>query len=72
MSANREEVFQFLEELFGDVLRESGVTNMFGAPTYVQEEFEITKKESIELWKEWIETFTEKGEQNEFHYRCIR
>lgn len=42
---------------FLDVLRESGVTNMFGAAPYLMEEFDIEKKEAIEILSEWMRTF---------------
>ena len=44
-----QEVFEYL-----DRLRESGVTNMFGASPYVQEEFDITRKEARELLIKWM------------------
>ena len=36
---DKAEVFDYL-----DILRESGVTNMFGATPYIQEEFGVDKK----------------------------
>ena len=36
---DKEEVFEFL-----DNLRESGVTNMFGAGSYIKEAFDVTKQ----------------------------
>lgn len=43
---------------FLDELRESGVTNMFGAAPYLQEEFpELTKQEARAIVAEWMEKF---------------
>ena len=46
----KEEVFQYLE-----ALRESGVTNMWGAPAYLQEEFGFDKREAREWFFDWME-----------------
>tara|TARA_B100000780_G_C21117335_1_gene452175 strand:- start:2692 stop:2853 length:162 start_codon:yes stop_codon:yes gene_type:complete len=43
------EVFIFLEQL-----RDSGVTNMFGASPYIQEEFSLDKKTAKDLLIQWI------------------
>ena len=48
------EVFLYLEEL-----RESGVTNMFGAHQYVMEDFEISKALAIKLVKTWMDSYNE-------------
>ncbi len=42
-------VFIFLEQL-----RDSGVTNMFGASPYIQEEFSLDKKTAKDLLIQWI------------------
>lgn len=43
---------------FLDDLRESGVTNMFGAVPYLMEEFpELTKVEARKILAEWMGTF---------------
>ena len=55
MDEFKQEVFEYLDDL-----RESGITNMFGASSYVQEEFEIDKKESEKLLLEWMRTFSER------------
>jgi hypothetical protein len=44
-----EEVFEYLDEL-----RESGVTNMFGASPYIVEEFDVPMKEARELLMKWM------------------
>ena len=48
----RDEVFEYLEEL-----RESGETNMFGAHTYVMNDFEVSKFMAIKLVSAWMETY---------------
>ena len=42
--------------IYLDELRDSGVTNMFGAAPYLQEEFGLEKKEAKEILLEWIKT----------------
>lgn len=49
---NKEEVLDYLDDL-----RESGVTNMFGAAPYVASEFKITIDEARKYLTEWMETF---------------
>ena len=49
---NMEAAFDFL-----DMLRESGVTNMFGARPYLVEEFIISKTVAGVLLSLWMETF---------------
>lgn len=44
--------FEMLNEL-----RESGTMNMFGAPKWLQENFELSKAESREIVTAWMETF---------------
>lgn len=40
-----------------DELRESGITNMFGASPYLAEEFFLDEKESREIVSEWMRSF---------------
>ena len=49
----QEQYFQYL-----DKLRESGVTNMFGAGQYLQREFSLTEGSARLVLEEWMETFT--------------
>ena len=49
------EVFLYLEEL-----RESGITNMFGAHQYVMEDFEVSKAMAIKLVKTWMDNYNNK------------
>lgn len=45
--------------LYLDKLRESGVTNMFGAASYIQTHFpRVTKLEARAILKYWMSTFT--------------
>ena len=46
-----QEVFEYLDEL-----RESGVTNMFGASPYIVKEFDISRKEARELLMKWMKS----------------
>ena len=47
-----QEFFAYLDEL-----RESGVTNMFHAPAYLQREFGLTQRESFDVFGRWTEAF---------------
>ena len=40
-----------------DELRESGVTNMFGAGTYVEKRFEIDSVPAKKILMYWMQTF---------------
>lgn len=50
--ALKERMFEYL-----DNVRSSGITNMFGATTYVQAEFGLTKQEAKDVLVEWMQTF---------------
>ena len=45
-----------------DELRESGITNMFGARPYVEEEFSdlLDSKQAGKVLSYWMETFSER------------
>jgi len=47
--------FQFL-----DNLKESGITNMFGAAPYLEKAFDLDKKEAQKILIEWMEQYTDK------------
>lgn len=47
-----EEHLEFLDEL-----RESGKTNMYGAGTYLQDVYCMTRSESHAVLKYWMKTF---------------
>lgn len=49
------EYFEYLNEL-----RESGVTNMFGASPYLQNEFGLGRYEARDIVKQWMESFNER------------
>jgi hypothetical protein len=49
-----QEEFEYLAEL-----RLSGVTNMFGAAPYLQDEFGIDKHEAVNILKLWMSSFKE-------------
>ena len=49
------EVFEYL-----DALRESGITNMFGASPYIVRQFGCNKETARELLVKWMETFEER------------
>ena len=40
-----------------DQLRESGEVNMFGSAAYVQEEFELSRKDAQRVVEEWMRQF---------------
>lgn len=46
------EYYVYLEDL-----RQSGVTNMFGAAPYLQEEFGLSKKEAREILGNWMTNY---------------
>ncbi len=50
-----EEYYEFLDEL-----RESGVTNMFGAGQYLVDEFAIEDDEASDILIDWMHTFSER------------
>lgn len=43
-----------------DGLRESGVTNMFGARPYLQEEFGLDVKTAASILTDWMNTFAQR------------
>lgn len=48
----QQEVFEYLNEL-----RESGVTNMFGAGPYIENAYGVDRAEAANLLNAWIEQF---------------
>ena len=42
-------------------LRDSGVTNMFGAGAYLEREFGLSRYEAKDILLEWIESFKVKA-----------
>jgi len=47
--------FDYLEEL-----RQSGVTNMFGATPYLMEEFGLSKYEAKDVLLQWMKSYERK------------
>ena len=46
------EYFEYLE-----TLRKSGVTNMFGAGPYLQQEFGLTRQDARDILVKWMESY---------------
>lgn len=44
-----------------DNLRESGITTMFGAPCFLQEEFDLNQENTKSITVEWMRTFLERN-----------
>ena len=51
----KDEYFDFLVDI-----RDSGVTNMWGAGPYLEDEFNLTKQEAKDVLLAWIKSFEEK------------
>ena len=49
-----QEYFDYL-----NTLRESGVTNMMAAPAFLQEQFDVDRRESCAIFLRWTETFND-------------
>jgi len=49
------EMFEYLDDL-----RESGVTNMFGASPYLKDEFDLSYLDARNVLSEWMRTFSER------------
>jgi hypothetical protein len=52
MNIDKSEMFEYL-----DTLRETGVTNMFGASPYLQQAFGIDRREAKNILIEWMKTY---------------
>lgn len=48
------ECFDYLERL-----RQSGVTNMFGAAPYLQRRFDLSHKEAVNILSKWMKNYEE-------------
>ena len=46
---------------FLDSLRESGSINMFDAPKVLQEDFGLSRRESIDIFSAWVENFSKES-----------
>lgn len=51
------EQIQFLNDL-----RDSGIVNMFGAGSYIQEEFGVSKHDANRILNHWMGTYNERHE----------
>ena len=45
--------------VFLEVLRQSGVTNMFGATPYLREEFGLGRRDAIKILSSWMDNYDE-------------
>ena len=52
----QQDYFDYLVEL-----RDSGVTNMWGAGPYLEDEFDLSKSEAKEVLASWIKSFKEEA-----------
>ena len=52
MTLDKDEMFEYL-----DTLRDTGVTNMFGASPYLQQAFGIDRREAKNVLMEWMKTY---------------
>jgi len=57
MSEGRPDVVTDEHLTYLDELRKSGVVNMFGARTYIEDEFGIGSNEAGEILKYWMSSF---------------
>ena len=55
---DEQEVFEYL-----DGLRDSGVTNMFGAAPYIMKWFGCSKSEARTLLSKWMKTYAERHQE---------
>ena len=51
-SVDTEDYFSYLDDL-----RDSGVTNMFGAAPYLQQEFGLDRNEARDILRQWMDSF---------------
>ena len=55
MTIDKEEMFEYL-----NTLRETGVTNMFGASPYLQQAFGLERREAKNILTEWMQTYAQR------------
>lgn len=46
---------------FLNILRESGAVNMYGSTDYIIEEFNVSRKEAVQLLSLWMKNFNKEG-----------
>lgn len=56
----RPEIVTNLHLVYLDELRRSGVTNMFGAGSYLEDEFGLSRDEARTVLGYWMKTFAER------------
>ncbi len=56
----RPEIVEDDHLIYLDDLRESGVTNMFGAGAYLESEFPLSSKEASTVLQYWMQTFSDR------------
>lgn len=61
MSTDKSEIVTDEHLLFLDDLRESGVVNMYGASSYIQEKFGVNIKNAKIILTYWMKTFSERN-----------
>ena len=58
-----DDVTQDEVNMYLDMLRESGATNMYGAAVYIQAQFNIDRKTANKMLFEWMRTFADRRAQ---------
>lgn len=53
MTIDKSEMFEYL-----DTLRDTGVTNMFGAGAYLQQAFGVDRREAKAVLMEWMKQYS--------------
>jgi len=48
-----------------DELRESGITNMYGAPAYLKKEFPLSRNAAFSITSYWMKTFSKRHQIKE-------
>lgn len=53
---------EFTQDIFAylDDLRESGVTNMYGAAAYIQQDWGLSREDAQGFLGEWMRTFSDR------------
>lgn len=65
MAIERPEVVDESHLEYLDELRESSVTNMFGAGSYLEDEFGINRRDARTILMYWMESFNERHPRGE-------
>lgn len=58
---------EFIDEVleYLDLLRETGVTNMYGAAPYIVDEFNVDKYTARKLLGHWMKTFSKRHKEED-------